>query len=272
MQHYAGTTTLITGASKGIGAALAHELGARGADLVLVARPSAALEAVAEDVTATHGVTVDVIPADLFDRSAPQAITEELDRRDIVVDLLINNAGMGAMGPFLERPLHHQIDSVELNVIALMGLVRVLGPAMVDRGHGGIINVASVAGFIPMPYQASYGGSKAFVVSFTEALAEEVEGSGVRVLGVHPGPVDTSFFDDTTTTVHPKAVSAERIARGALDDFARGRSISFPGGVGDRLSASLPRFLSRRRVVKISDRFTRQAGLHEAARLEKPAR
>jgi short-subunit dehydrogenase len=267
MNSYAGTTTLVTGASKGIGTAYARELAARGSDLVLLARSAQSLESLAAELRSAHGVRVDVLAADLFQRDAPREVAEALAERGIVVDLLVNNAGMGAAGPFLTRPYAPNVDSVDLNVIALMGLVHGIGAGMLERGAGGIINVASVAGFQPMPFQASYAASKAFVLSFTEALAEEVRGTGIRVMAVHPGPVATGFFDATTATTNPKAVSAERIARRSLDDFARGRTTSFPGARSDRGIAFVSRLLTRRAVVRLSGDFNRKAGLDHVSDL-----
>ncbi|BBG00921.1 MULTISPECIES: SDR family NAD(P)-dependent oxidoreductase [Pseudonocardia] len=260
MHSFAGTTALITGSSKGIGQAYAHQLASRGADLVLVARSAEALEMLAAQLRETHQTRVVVLPVDLFDRAAPQAIANTLAEHGIEIDLLINNAGMGAVGPFLPRPLTPNVDSVDLNITALIGLVHSIGAGMLERGRGGIINVASVAAFQPMPFQASYGATKAFVLSFTEAIAEELRGTDIRVMAVHPGPVETSFFDTTTATLNPKAVSPERIAAKSLDDFAHGRAISFPGGRSDRAIAFISRLISRNRMARLSGNVNRRAG------------
>lgn len=153
---------------------------------------------------------------------------------------------MNAAGPFLTRPQKPNVRSVDLNITALIGLVHSIGTGMLERGRGGIINVASLAAFQPMPFQASYGAAKAFVLSFTEALAEELRDTDIRVMPVHLGPVDTSFFDTTTATLDPKAVSPESIAEKSLDDFTRGRAISFPGGRSDRGIAFISRLISRK--------------------------
>ncbi|MER5440630.1 SDR family oxidoreductase [Streptomyces sp. NPDC002790] len=271
MHSYSGTTALITGASKGIGKAYAKQLASRGANLVLVARSTATLEALASELRADHGTHVTVLAADLFDREAPQTIADALTERHLDIDLLINNAGMGAVGPFLTRPYGPNVDSVDLNITALMGLAHVFGARMLERGRGGIINVASIAGFQPMPYQASYAATKAFVLSFTEALAEELRGSTVRVMAVHPGPVETGFFDGTTATLNARSVSPDRIAARSLDDFARGRTISFPGEVSDRAIAFVSRLLSRKRVARLTGNFNRRFGHHKVADLTAPA-
>ncbi|MFV2085360.1 SDR family NAD(P)-dependent oxidoreductase [Micromonospora sp. LOL_021] len=271
MHSFAGTTALITGASKGIGEAYARELASRGAALVLVARSTEALEKLAATLRQTHQSQIVVLAADLSDRAAPHAIVDTLAEQRVEIDLLINNAGMGAVGPFLTRPLAPNVDSVELNITALMGLVHSVGGRMLERGHGGIINVSSVAGFQPMPFQASYAATKAFVLSFTEALAEELHDTAVRVMAVHPGPVATGFFDGTTAKMHTRAVPPERIAAKSLDDFARGKEISFPGGLSDRGIAFASRLLSRKRAARLSGNLNRRAGFDRVGDVDTPA-
>lgn len=150
MHEYTNTTALVTGASKGLGEAYARELASRGAHLVLVARSADALHALADEIRATHSVRVDVIAADLSDRRSPQRVLDAVDGLGLDVDLLVNNAGMGAVGPFLVRPLAPNLQSVDVNVTALVGLVHLLGARMVERGRGGIVNIASTAAFQPI--------------------------------------------------------------------------------------------------------------------------
>ncbi|MEK8146638.1 SDR family NAD(P)-dependent oxidoreductase [Streptomyces sp. M10(2022)] len=204
MHDYTNTTAVVTGASKGLGEAYARELASRGAHLILVARSADALNTLAGQIRKAHSVRVDVIAADLSDRRSPQTVVNAIEKLGLDVDLLVNNAGMGSVGPFLGRPLEPNFQSVDVNVTALIGLVHLLGAGMVERGRGGIVNVASTAAFQPMPYQASYAATKAFVLSFTEALAEEVRGTGVRVMAAHPGATATGFFDRTTASMDPK--------------------------------------------------------------------
>ncbi|MCX2729797.1 SDR family oxidoreductase [Saccharopolyspora sp. NFXS83] len=270
MPDYAGSTVLVTGASKGLGEAYARELASRGADLVLVARSADALERVARRIRAEHGVRVDVIAADLADREGLGALLQELDRADGPIDLLINNAGIGAVGPFLDGPLEPDLRSIDLNVTALITLVHAIGGRMRARGRGGIINVSSLAAFQPMPFQTTYAASKAFLLSFTEALSEELRGTGVRVMAAHPGPVQTGFFDATTAEVPPDADSPESVAAKTLDDFARGRTNSYPGRASRRLGTLPARFLPRRAVVRLAGGFTRRAGFAEARNSEAP--
>ncbi|MFE5112040.1 SDR family NAD(P)-dependent oxidoreductase [Streptomyces sp. NPDC056663] len=271
MHDYTGATALVTGASKGIGEALACDLATRGAHLVLVSRSADPLDELATRLRARHDIRVEVIASDLSDRQAPQTIDNTLTDRGLEVDLLINNAGVGPVGPFLTRPFQPILQAVDLNINAVMGLTRQIGPGMLERGRGGIINVASVAGFQPMPYQASYGAMKAFVLSFTEALAEELRGSGVRVMGAHPGPVATGFFEGTTAAVTAKAVTPTRIAANILDDFARGRSASFPGQLSDRANVFASRILPRTTVSRIVGNLNRRNGYNHATDIAPPA-
>lgn len=264
MQPYTERTALVTGASKGLGEALARELAARGAHLVLVARSAAPLRTLAEQLRAAHGVTAEVIVADLAAPDGAQRVADTLSERRTDVDLLINNAGIGAVGPFFTQPLEPNLQSVGLNVTGLMALTHHIGSGMLERG-GGIVNVASGAAFQPMPYQASYGATKAFVLSFTEAIAEELRGTRIRVMGAYPGATDTGFFDHTTATMDPKAISPHHAATRILDDYSRGRTTSFPGGASDRVLASLPRLLPRSLTARLAGDVNRRAG-HDRSR------
>ena len=185
---------LITGASMGIGEAFAEALALRGYDLGLVARSGPALATIAERIRTVRGVRVETIVADLEDRNALERTGDEAQAQFGRVDLLINNAGFGAHGPFETLDPQRNLGQVRLNVEALVALTNRFAPAMLTRGTGGVINVASTAAFQPVPYMAVYGASKAFVLSFSEALAEEFRGRGVRVLALCPGATRTNFF------------------------------------------------------------------------------
>lgn len=262
MYSYRSTTTLVTGASRGLGTAYATELARRGSDLVLVARSATALDELAARIRAAHDVAVTTHAADLTDPDQVAALVRDLDAASVAVDLLVNNAGMGPAGPFLDRPLEPQQTAVDLNVTALMALTHGFGTPMAARGSGGIINVASTAAFQPMPYQASYAATKAFVLSFTEAVAEELRGTGVRVMAAHPGGTDTAFFAGTTHTMDRRFVdSPDAVARRTLDDFARGRSVSYPGRRLNQVGSWLPRFLPRAVTVRITGKLNRTLGL-----------
>jgi short-subunit dehydrogenase len=189
------TTALITGASGGIGLELARRFAASGHDLVLVARSADRLAALAEQLRHDAGITVTPIPADLAEPAAAEAIAAAIDGRGITLDALVNNAGVGLFGAFAEAPLHAQLAMIRLNVTSLVHLTGLLLPGMIARGRGRIVNVASTAGFQPGPLMAVYYATKAFVLSFSEALAEELAGSGVTVTTVCPGPTATGFQD-----------------------------------------------------------------------------
>ncbi|MFJ3406491.1 SDR family NAD(P)-dependent oxidoreductase [Promicromonospora sp. NPDC090134] len=268
MHSYRGTTTLVTGASRGLGTAYATELARRGSDLVLVARSAPALDELATRIRAAHDVTVTTRAVDLTDRDQVAALVHDLDPASAPVDLLVNNAGMGPAGPFLDRPFEPHQTAVDLNVSALMALTYGFGTPMAARGSGGIINVASTAAFQPMPYQASYAATKAFVLSFTEAVAEELRGTGVRVMAAHPGGTDTAFFEGTTHTMDRRFVdSPDDVARRTLDDFARGRSASYPGQRLNQVASWLPRILPRTATTRITGKLNRTLGLDAARAL-----
>ncbi|HEX7304103.1 SDR family oxidoreductase [Lentzea sp.] len=263
---YEGLTALVTGASKGIGRAIAVELVERGARVVLLARSEEGLRGLAAEIR-ERGGSAEIVVGDLAAADGPRRVLDELRERGLTVDLLVNNAGAGSAGPFLTRPLEPQLGSVALNVDGLLALTYAIGAGLVARGTGGIINVASTAAFQPMPYQATYAATKAFVLSFTEALAEELRGTGVHVMAAHPGPVATAFFDGTSATIHPIADTPETVAARTLDDFARRRAVSFPGRTASRLvnrsMTWVPRLLPRRTIARATGALNRRLGMHE---------
>lgn len=186
-------TALITGASSGIGLEFARLHAERGGNLVIVARRRAALEQLEAELEAKHGVEVMVVDADLSEPDAPARVCQEVVDAGIEVDYLLNNAGFGGHGLFHEREWEKDEAMIQLNVLALTELTRLFLPAMVERKRGKVLNVASTAGFIPGPLQAVYYATKAFVLSFSQAIAEELADSGVTVTALCPGPVDTGF-------------------------------------------------------------------------------
>ncbi|MGB3480936.1 MAG: SDR family oxidoreductase [Mycobacterium sp.] len=261
---YRGVTALVTGASKGLGRALALELARRGARLILVARSDEQLRELATQIRQQHrGLDTEVIVGDLIAADGPQRILRELNARDLTVDLLVNNAGAGDAGAFLRRPLEPQLRTIELNVNGLLTLTHAIGAELVTRGSGGIINIASVAAFLPMPFQSTYAASKAFVLSFSESLAEELRGTGVHVMASHPGPIDTGFFDGTTATMQSGADTPERIATRTLDDYAKRRSASYPGQRRYRLITLLGRILPRVVTTRITGTLNRRLRFDE---------
>ncbi len=225
---------LVTGASTGIGAGFARALAARGWDLVLVARDEARLHAVAADVAARFGAESEVLPADLVDTDALARVEARLEDPERPIDLLVNNAGLGRQGPFAEVSRDRHDYLVRLNVLALMRLSHAaLGP-MIERGHGGLINVSSLAWISPTPGTATYGASKAFVTSLTEALHEEARGTGVRVMAFCPGFVRTEFHergDWDKLEWKFMWMQPDPVAEAGLVDFDRGLVVSSPGWI-----------------------------------------
>ena len=183
-----GKTALVTGASAGLGLHFARVFARDGHDLVLVARRQDRLDQLATELSQAYGTRSTVIAADLTDPKTPLSIHEQLIRAGIEVDFLVNNAGFGNNGAFADHDLTRELDAVELNVKALTHLTGLVLPAMLARGSGRILNVASLAGFLPGPFMATYYASKAYVLSFTEALAYELRGSGITVTALCPGP------------------------------------------------------------------------------------
>src|SRR6266702_1857352 len=194
MFNYAGKTALITGASSGIGEAFAQILAARGMHLVLVARSADKLRALAQALSEQHGICADVVSVDLCREGAAQEVYRQTQALGVPVDLLVNNAGFGTYGGFDTLAPEREHEEVMLNVTALVDLTHAFVPAMAGRKDGGVINVASIAAFQRLPYDAVAGASKAFVLSFSLALWAEYRKVGVRVLALCPGPTATNFF------------------------------------------------------------------------------
>jgi short-subunit dehydrogenase len=220
-------TALITGASAGIGEEFARQLARRGSDLILVARRKDRLEKLAEEVP----TTAHVIECDLGSEAAK--LPDKVAELGVAVDLLINNAGFGTRGRFLELDPEREAEIVRVNCEAIVTLTHAFLPAMVERRRGGLITVASTAGMQPLPYETTYGASKAFAISFMEALSMELRGTGVRCLVVNPGPVKTEWqqvagYDENTRTM-PGMISAEECAADALRAYDRGKRSVIPG-------------------------------------------
>lgn len=254
---------LVTGASRGLGEEFARQLAARGADLVLVARSEEELASLARELEQRHGRTVEVVAADLIEADGRARVEARLADDGAPIDLLVNNAGFGAYGEFAGLPLDRQMDMVQLNVTALVRLTRVLLPSLIAGSRGGVINVASTAAFQPDPHGAVYGATKAFVLSFTEALHEEVRGTGVRVLAAAPGFTRTGFQEaaDVSLRALPSAIQMMPgpVVEQVLKDFTRGRATSVPGlphALGARGASLTPSAISRKLSGLVHRRFT----------------
>jgi short-subunit dehydrogenase len=239
---------LITGASVGIGEQFARQLCERGHDVVLVARDSARLEALAKEIEAQGG-RAEVLPADLTDADQ----LAKVETRARTVDLLVNNAGFGTFGPFHTLDVDTETREINLNVIALVRLTHAAAAAMAERGRGGILNVSSLAGFQPGPANATYGATKAFVTSFTEAVHEELKGTGVSVTALCPGFTRTEFQVRANAPASDVPgfmwQEAPEVARAGLDGVAKNRAIVIPGAtnkVMGNLSSVTPHAITRR--------------------------
>jgi short-subunit dehydrogenase len=240
---------LITGASVGIGEQFARQLSARGYDVVLVARDSARLEALAKEIEGGSGARAEVLAADLTDDA--QLATVEARAR--TVDTLVNNAGFGTFGSFHTLDVDTETREINLNVVALVRLSHAAAGAMVARGSGGILNVSSLAGFQPGPMNAIYGATKAFVTSFTEALHEELKSTGVSVTALCPGFTHTEFQARANAPASEVPgfmwQEAPEVARAGIDGLAKNRAVVIPGTatkVMGKLSAVTPHAITRR--------------------------
>jgi hypothetical protein len=248
---------LVTGASSGIGELFARELAKRGADLVLVARSQDRLDALAEQLRGSSGASVEVLACDLSEPGAGGALAARLADQGVQIDVLVNNAGFGLFGQLHEVDPARITQQVQLNVAALTELTCALLPGMRARDRGAIVNVASTAAFQPLPYMAVYGATKAYVLSFTEALWAETRGSGVRVTALCPGATDTAFFD--TASEHAsigRRMAPQQAVAAAFSALERRRCSVIPG-LRNRLLAGSPRLTPRQTVVRISERTMR---------------
>jgi short-subunit dehydrogenase len=259
---YHSRTALITGATSGIGEAFARELASRGMQLVVVGRSSDRLCALAEDLVERHRVQVEVIVADLALEGAADRIQSQVEERGLQVHLLINNAGFGTHGRFEMLDARRDRQQVIVDVAAVVDLAHAFVPGMIARGAGAIVNVASTAAFQPLPYMTVYGASKAFVLSFSEALAEEVRGRGVRVLALCPGATETAFFDVAGQDASVgRRRTPQQVVSTCLRAIETDQSVIVDGRI-NALVAQAPRFLPRRMVAWIASQplRPRQAG------------
>jgi short-subunit dehydrogenase len=256
------STALVTGASSGIGAAIAKELASRGFSIALTARREERLRSLATDLTSEHGVAAEAIACDLGEPEERERLADELRARGRAVEVLVNNAGFGHQADFSTSPRERMIEMVRLNVEAVVDLTSRFLTPMVERGRGSVINIASTAAFQPLPGSAVYAASKSFVLSFSEAIRTELRGSGVTVTAVCPGPVRTEFtevagvsgVEDRT----PSAVwmSAEDIARHAVDGAVHDRRVVVPGAI-NRATALAGQHSPRAIALPLISRFWR---------------
>lgn len=259
----AGGWALVTGASSGIGRVLALELAGRGFDLILTARSAGRLHELAADLERRLGRRARVVPADLEDPETPLRLHEATEGSGLEVDVLVNNAGLGAYGPFLDARPERNAAILRVNAEALTALAWLFGRSMRERGRGRILNVASTAAFQPGPLAAVYYASKAYVLSFSEALGEELRGTGVTVTALCPGTTASDFhrragISATGPFGRPPA-PAERVARKGVDALLAGRRTAIPGLV-DRTVARLVGFVPRALLLPLVHRVQQGRG------------
>lgn len=260
------TFVLITGASAGIGWELAHVFARHGHNLVLTARSAEKLRSLADDLKSRHGILVQVIVQDLSGPGSPDRIFREIQNQKISIDILVNNAGFGTYGFFAKTNLEKELEMIRLNISALTHLTKLFLPGMLERKSGKILNVASTAAFQPGPVMAVYYASKAYVLSFSEALAAELSGTGVSVTALCPGPTESEFqkaagingqnllFNQMTV------MKARKVAETGYSGLLKGKRIIIPGF----LNRLLPFFvrLSPRSLVTTVVRLIQQSSKH----------
>lgn len=244
----------MTGASAGIGAEIARELSRRGHHVTLVARSVDKLEALAEEL----GGNADVLPADLADRAARAALLGHITEAGRTPDVLVNNAGLSTLGPVSASDPEAEMGMIEVDVVAVADLCSRFLPGMVERDRGAVLNVASTAAFQPLPGQAGYGASKAFVLSYTQSLATELRGSRVTATALCPGPVRTEFGeragfaegDFETALPGVMWVPADEVARVGVEGMAKGRGVAIPG-LANRVGAAFAQVAPRSLLLPV---------------------
>ena len=248
--------TLITGASSGIGEAFAKRLAAKGHDLVLVARSEDKLRRLCEELTAQCGIECHAVPLDLGEKGADERLFNETEGRGREIEWLINNAGFGSAGDFVKLDPKRELGIIDVNISALVALTHRFLKKMRERKRGTIINVSSAAGFQPIPFMATYAASKAFVSSFSEAIAEENRPFGIRVLALCPGSTKTNFFD-ASNIERPIQVkgqqTVDQVVDTALKAIASNRTKIVSGWVnyiGAVAGILVPNFISSRVMAK----------------------
>lgn len=257
-----GLTALITGASGGIGLEFARRHARLGGTPILVARSSESLTRIAAEILDNHGIDAPVIACDLAKPDGAETLWRHVSDKSLTVDILINNAGFGGTGRVWERPFEDERDMIRLNVETLANLTRLALPGMIARGRGAILNVGSMAGFVAGPRMATYYATKAFVLSYTEGLAEELEGTGVSATVLAPGPVKTGFQRRAKfrsgNDMDKRALPPESVAEVGYTGMLRGETIVIPGrenSVGSKLIPFIPRSLRRRLMGRINGKL-----------------
>jgi len=251
---------LVTGASRGLGRCFARTLATRKQNLVLVARSREKLDALAHELRGAHGIQVQTIASDLAQTKAGQRLADELAARGLQIDLLVNNAGFGDQGSFLQLPLERQLQAINLQNATVVSLTHRLLPAMIERNHGGIITISSMAGFQPIPFASVYSATKAFLTTFSLALEAEVSRFGVRVVTVCPGRLRIAKEDQADGDERKKFPGGEQthqdVVNEALRALDRGGGLVIPGAV-NKFAAFAERFIPRSKVARLIKRISK---------------
>ena len=275
-------TALITGASSGIGLHLAREFAKHGHPVILVAPVEAELQQVAQSITTEYGVEARVIAKDLELENSAQEIFDELQREGVTLDILVNNAGKGQNGKFWETPLERDIEMIRLNCEAMLRLLKLFVPQMVQRGSGRILNVSSIGGFEPGPLIAVYHATKAFALSLSESLTTELADSGVTVTTLCPGPTDTDFFVkadmmETRVVQQANVMAPQTVAQAGYKALMAGDRIIIPGASNKIMTFArrlMPIAAQAKQMQKLNEKvdpedMTRQRGDFETAAAQK---
>lgn len=260
-----GKTALITGASSGIGYEFAKRFARNGYHPVIVSRNEARLAEISEELEDRYAVTATVVAKDLCRPAAPRELYDELEAAGIDLDVLVNNAGMGANGQFTDLPLEKHQDLIQLNISAVTALCHLFGNKMASKGAGRILNVASMAAFQPGPLMGTYYASKAYVLSLSQALDNELAPDGVRVTVLCPGPTETAFFEtsemaDAKLARSPLRMKARDVARIGFDGLMKGKRVVVPGAV-NKLLVFLVRFFPRSALMSVARYMNRNPAL-----------
>jgi uncharacterized protein len=261
ISEWQGKWALVTGASAGIGKALARELARGGANLVLTARRRDRLQALAQELGAEHKIHTEIVVADLAQAAAPQDIFQFTESKGLTIELLVNNAGFGQYGEFPTVETERLLEMLQVNCSAVVHLTRLYLPGMVAKRNGGVLIVASTAAFQAVPYISTYAATKAFDLFLAEGLAEEMKPHGVRVCALCPGTTASEFHELAGHPAHSKGreQSAETVARNGLKALAAGKSYVI-SGLGNYLGAHGERLVPRRLVTRIAAKMFRPGG------------
>lgn len=257
---YRGKWALVTGASSGIGEYFCRELAKRGANIIMVARRKEKLSILAQQLIEHYKIQTHVIAVDLSKIESAQHLFDEVKKLGLTIDILINNAGFGIYGKLHETSVQRNQEMLTVNVCSLALLTQLFLPAMINQKEGAIINIASTAAFQPLPYMSNYGATKAFVLSFTEALWAEYKDQGIHILAVCPGPVETEFFDklDMGESSLGTMDTPENVVDSAFAALEKNKIYVIPGPAKNYIKAQLNRFSPRAITAKVAEKILRR--------------